>query len=310
MADEQANLMIARRLMVMSGQLSIVRNGKKFQPKSLKEAMEEEDQALISGEAQSVAARKSSPPQDNVNIKLSDLIRRMDDLKKNPSQGGDAAARETTTVAFERSETEINIKLQVYQPVEGLVVRNKQLAETDRYAFEFQDGGTFKITDKWSGKSTTIWGDPHVDTSDEEGSNNGDFKDLTGSDSHTTLMLEDGTRLTFTAKDAGIIEEVDIFKGSQHLNGIGAGSNKYGGVNSLFDKEVKSDANSVASSVPLGDVVYAGGDGNDWFDSIGRLVWGKTTGPKPTARPYATLEVSIRQTQESGVFTSTVDRQA
>ena len=150
--------------------------------------------------------------------------------------------------------------------MDGLVVRSKNLAETNTYAFEFIDGVTFKITDKATGKSTTIWGDPHVDTSDEEGASNGEFSDLKTSDKFTTFQLRDGTRLTFTAKDNGIIEAVDIYKENQHVQGTGAASASFGPKTGLFDSTVKTT--SVSDSRPaLGDVVYAGGDGNDWFDA-------------------------------------------
>lgn len=107
------------------------------------------------------------------------------------------------------------------------MVHDQNYAKSNSYLFKFTDGSTFTILDKWSNKSTTIWGDPHVDVSDVEGASDGDFKDLKTSDEFTTFMLGDGTRVTFKAKDAGIIERVDIFqrvrimsKGSDRLRRI------------------------------------------------------------------------------------------
>lgn len=108
-------------------------------------------------------------------------------------------------------------------------------------------------------------------------------------------MLSDNTRITFTARDSGIIEQVDIFKGSQHLTGIGSGSNNWDEAGGLFARSVNNDGFSALSSVPMGDTVYAGGDGNDWYDAAKNLVWGKTTGPIVTNRPSSYIEFTYNQ---------------
>ncbi len=231
---------------------------------------------------------------DNINIRISDLIKKLQALRE--SSGGQGSAQAVEVTFQQEVRTEVSMSLEVYEHVDGLVVRNKNLAETDLYKFEFIDGSTFKITDKSTGKSTTIWGDPHIDTSDQEGSNDGDFKDLTASNTHTTFMLRDNTRLTFTARDEGIIQKVDIFKGDQHLSGIGAESKEFNEVTGLFADEVDNHARTYISSVPVGDVVYAGGDGNDWYDSGRQLVWGATTGPLAGDRPDALFQYSFQQT--------------
>ena len=107
------------------------------------------------------------------------------------------------------------------------------------------------------------------------------------------MMLQDGTRVTFTARDNGIIEKVDIFKGQQHLGGTGAGLKDFNAETGMFAKTVDSATSS--SSVAMGDTVYAGGDGADWYDASGKLVWGKTTGPGATTRPDAILQMSYRR---------------
>lgn len=191
-------------------------------------------------------------------------------------------------------EQEAVLRYAVLEKIEGLIRRSNTVAETDRYRFDFMDGTTFKITDKWTTRSTTIWGDPHVDLDDVEGNMDGDFLDLKGSDSHTTLMLQDGTRLTFTARDDGLIEAVDIFKGNQHISGIGQGSLQWNEKDGLFDSQVDNSGN-LFSWLPKGDIVFAGGDGNDWFTSEGKLLWGKTTGLMVSARPYAVLQWQYRE---------------
>jgi hypothetical protein len=287
-ADSIASLITARRIMLRSEQLSARQKDPKARVQSAKEAMEE-DQALLSGEALSAAKADA-----NVRIGLTDLQRELHNLSAQP------ARRETLVI--ERQVREVEVSLKPLPQVDGLVVRSKRLAETDRYEFEFSDGHTFKITDKWSGKSTTIWGDPHVDTSDQEGDYNGDFSDLTGSETHTTLALQDGTRVTFTAHDQGVIERVDIFHSGQHLSGVGAASASWSDENGLFAAAVDHDAASLALSTPRGDLLRAGGDGNDWFDAQGKMIWGQTTSAPVTSRPYASMEVLVRQRVEQLVY--------
>jgi len=49
------------------------------------------------------------------------------------------------------------------------------------------------------------------------------------------------------------------------------------------------------SLVPVGDTVYAGGDGNDWFDAAKNLIWGQTSGHVVTSRPSSTIEYTYGQ---------------
>ncbi len=295
------DLIAVRRLLLHASELEARKKDPHAKIKSLKDAYEE-DQVTLSGESHNIDAPKTSPGKvENENILLKDLIQQLgliqNSQKDTGGQGTQVTIREKVSIV---EELEINYDPLI--PVDGLVVRNSQLAETDRYRFEFSDGTTLKIVDKWSGKSTTIWGDPHIDSSDIEGNNDGDFKDLTSSDSHTTFMLQDGTRLTITARDAGIIEAVDIFKGSQHVTGTGAGSKSWSEKNALFNLVVGTSSGT--SSLAVGDVVYAGGDGNDWFDASHNLVWGKTTGPVITSRPAARLQVNYKYSETREIAVS------
>ena len=212
-------------------------------------------------------------------------------------------------VSFKQTvESSTSLSYTALAKVDGLVRRSQTLAETDRYSFDFTDGTNFKITDKWSSRSTTIWGDPHVDVDDGDGAYDGDFKDLKGSNSQTTLMLQDSTRVTFNAADDGLIASVDIFKGSQHLQGIGQASAQWETGDRLFAPKVNSGG-ATSSSLAMGDVVYAGGDGNDWFTAGGQLLWGKTTGPIVTTRPGAVIQFNYQQ-KISQQITIQVDKQA
>jgi hypothetical protein len=285
-SDSLQSLILARRLLLLTRQMEQRRLNPHLETKSVKEIFDE-DEILLSGgqNVEPVQTKQTGTPAvaDNLDIKLSDMARRLTELKNQ------STTTETVTVTQSYSSS-LSIELKVYEPVEGLVVRNQHLAETNTYAFEFIDGTTFKITDKATGKSTTIWGDPHVDTSDQEGTNNGDFSDLKASDTYTTFQLRDGTRLTFTAKDSGIIEAVDIFKDNQAIHGTGAASASFSPETGLFDTNSKTTSSS-AVKPPMGDVVYAGGDGNDWFDAAHRMLWGKTTGPLAGIIPTAVLQV-------------------
>ena len=222
-----------------------------------------------------------------------------------PQTGG------TATVSEEQSiQIEFELRYRSNTPLDGLLIHDRNYAESDRYLFKFADGATFTILDKWTSKSTTVWGDPHVDVDDVQGNSNGDFKDLKASDEFTTFMLSDGTRVTFKARDAGIIEQVDIFKGSQHVRGIGQAAEGYSPESGLFLQTVLQDGKTAAISTPSGDTVLSGGDGNDWYDSRGNLVWGKTTGPVVTQRPNATLEFMYRQTVSQSVSVKTISKDA
>jgi hypothetical protein len=295
------DLIAVRRLLLHASELEAHKKNPRTKVKSLKEAYEE-DQVALSGETAAVDSPKNKPAKvENENVSLKDLIQQLSLAQNNqPDQKVQAAQltiQDKTTIT-----EELEINYDTLTPVDGLVVRNKNLAETDRYRFEFSDGTTLKIVDKWAGKSTTIWGDPHVDVSDIEGSMDGDFKDLKSSDTQTTFMLKDGTRLTITARDSSIIEAVDIFKGDQHVSGIGAGSKFWSEQNALFNPKVGSSA--AASSLSMGDTVYAGGDGNDWFDASHNLIWGRTTGPEINTRPAAILQVNYRYSEQREIAVS------
>jgi len=124
-----------------------------------------------------------------------------------------------------------------------------------------------------------------------EGNWDGDFKDLAGSATHTTFMLLDGTRLTITALDTGIIEAVDIYKDSERIRGYGGASSHFQARQQYFQE----DPADLPASIPYGDVVKAGGDGNDWFTPDGSLLWGQTTGPAVHTRPSSVLQMTLRR---------------
>lgn len=298
--NDISSLIVARRLMLSAQRTADERAGKKVKPLNAKEAMEE-DEVLLSGKTPETEktgekhAASEAPTGIDINLSSLSATFRAVQAQPAPSQAAqDIAAQKAALEARYQEEISIKIKYTQLATVDGLVVRSPNLAETDRYAFEFENAYSLKIVDKWSGKYTRIWGDPHVDTSDQDGEYNGEFSDLKGSNLYTTMMLQDRTRITFTALDNGVIEKVDIYKGDQHLSGIGAAAKNFKPETALFASTVGSS--SVASSVPMGDTVYAGGDGNDWYDQAGRLIWGQTTSAPVLARPSHILEMSYRRT--------------
>lgn len=303
-----SDIRMAYRLMLHSRITEARLNGDKAAEQAATSELKKDDVQISdagkSAQSSNVVAAGISA-DTNVDISLVDLYRKIYGPKEQPQQSAQAQVIEF----FQKVETEASLTYYELESVDGLVVRNQYLAETDRYRFEFSSGSTLKITDKWSNRSTTIWGDPHVDTSDQSGENNGDFKDLTGSDRYTTFMLADNTRLTFTARDNGIIEEVDIFKGNQHLTGIGAGSKSWTEKTGLFANSVVEDSYTAMSSVPVGDVVYSGGDGNDWYDASQNLIWGKTTGPIVTSRPSSYIEFEYNQRITQQISIVQIDQQ-
>lgn len=300
------DLLTARRLILRAETLEKSRNGKIVKEKTAKDAMEE-DQALLSGmtpgdEVQQKAAQPVVPAEESIN--LGDLIHKLKELRQNTAP--ELRAAEVNVQVQESVEVSFTVSAYTLEPVEGLVLRNSSLAETDRYRFEFTSTDALAIVDKYTNRSTRIWGDPHVDTNDQEGAANGEFSDLKGSDQYTTFMLLDGTRLTFTARDSGLIEAVDIFKGDQHLHGKASGDASWDRSTGHFDPQV--DQMASAYCVPAGDVVYAGGDGNDWFDAARRLVWGQTTGPAVMVRPSAVVSMEYAYRYQRSVNAQVVNR--
>lgn len=307
-----SNLMTARRLLEIEKNKEARRNGKDVKEKSALDYMKE-DQALISGSAMNAQKQEagSLPQIENININLSDLrggVKGSGNISKQESSPVQENETEGGFIVEANQSIEIKLELRYRSnaPLEGLVVHDQNYAESDRYLYKFADGVTFTILDKWTNKSTTVWGDPHVDVSDVAGNSNGEFSDLKSNDDTTTFMLGDGTRVTFKAKDTGVIEQVDIFKGSQHIKGTGQAAKDFSPESGLFSSKVLGDGLSAANATPTGDVVRAGGDGNDWFDTNNKLIWGKTTGPVVTNRPSASLEFYYKQTISRSISIQTI----
>jgi hypothetical protein len=182
------------------------------------------------------------------------------------------------------------------QRVNGFIVHNKCQSESDRYIFMFNINGTdFTIVDKWTKRGTRIWGDPHIDLDGVDKDRNGEFSDRKASNSNTTFMIMDGTRVTVKAKDNAMIEEVDLIKDNQHIHATGQASENWTSSGS-FDTQVRSDGILSDTLISRGNTIFAGGDGSEWFNASGHLVWGRATSSIVTAAPSHKLDFLMNQT--------------
>ncbi len=180
---------------------------------------------------------------------------------------------------------------------QGLIKLDDKNIDTGRYLISMESASSVKIFDKFTKLSTTIWGDPHVNLSDKEGNLNGEFSDLKKSTILTSLKLLDKTTVVIKAPDTGQIEEVDVFKGNSHVKAVGIG--KFFKKLASFEKmlgedqwrqrlpelkrlmepiglfgEIDNRVDGLKGLLAKSDVVKAGGDGNDWYDENGKLIWG------------------------------------
>ena len=205
-------------------------------------------------------------------------------------------------------QTELHLELHIEQMEaafhtedvsSGLTLLNPQTVDTGSYFISFLNSSTLEILHKSTGLATRIWGDPHVDLSDEPGRVNGEFSDLKGSSILTTFKLLDDTMVVIKAPDDGLIQEVDIFKGHERIRGRGAGARempdgpKHKGRGPTMSQKEKAEERPVCSGyfyrteyeamelsmyLAESDMVEAGGDGNDWFSPDGDLIWGGSPG--------------------------------
>ena len=325
-SDSIQDLVSAQRVMSIMQELDKKRKNPNAQTKNLKQIKEEQDQLILSGKAP-VNGKNGQTSVENFNISLKQIKINLEALQPKAGENSNQAPVQAETrlkgqgLLEVPEETQpqtqglmqVQAEVQVEQKTEmrytitanasstaaTLTLVDKKQAETERYTFDFLSPDSFRITDKETMKSTTIWGDPHVDTNDQEGNFNGEFSDLTASSTYTTFLLLDGTRITFTAKDTSVIEKVDIIVGQQHLTGAGAAAKDFSEETGFFASKINQDGNLQTSLFPIGDLVLAGGDGNDWFDYRGRLLWGATSGPLASnSVGYQGVSVQVNYTQK------------
>ncbi|HVF56632.1 MAG TPA: DUF1521 domain-containing protein [Pyrinomonadaceae bacterium] len=136
------------------------------------------------------------------------------------------------------------------------------------YRIEMVGQYEWKITGP-DGKSTRVWGDPHVDEGDREGGNDWDFK------RNSTFVLGDGTRVNVRTVPGGaegmtVTGSLEIISGNDRVvvTGIDAGKGQIGPVTQDGFEHVNSFQ---------GDVFVMGGEADDWSYQ-GREITGSEKG--------------------------------
>jgi hypothetical protein len=123
------------------------------------------------------------------------------------------------------------------------------------YTVEAEKGSNaWKITTP-EGKTSRIWGDPHVNESD---GGKWDFK------KGMSFVLPDGTKITAKtteprANGYTVTQSIDIMNGNERATISGIDKNQ------PQSEGVKADRWATDARVPDGDYAVMGGDGDDWF---------------------------------------------
>ncbi|MHB8089768.1 MAG: hypothetical protein ACYDH2_16120, partial [Anaerolineaceae bacterium] len=135
------DIRMAYRLMLHSKISEARQKGDKTAEKAASSDLEKDD-VLISEAAKSAQSGNVSAPGSvgdlNINIRLADLYKKIYGPKEQPQQTPQALVIEF----FQQIETEASLTYANLEYVDGLVVKNANLAETDRYRFDFSDGST------------------------------------------------------------------------------------------------------------------------------------------------------------------------
>jgi hypothetical protein len=251
----------------------------------------------LDGEDLLIALTQKIPlEQESLHLKeLIDRLQKFDLEIQNP----------TTFLMIE--PVEIEMTFSSAQRVDGLLVHNNNQAESDRYLFNFTNGTEFIIIDKWTKCATRIWGDPFINLDDIEGDQNDKFSEEKINISHNTFMLMDGTHVTFIARDNGIIQTIEIVSGSHHIHGSGQAAENWS-TSPMFNTNVLSDGITSEIDIPLGDTVFAGGNGNDWYSASGKLLWSCTTSPFINKPPSPKLELMMKQVMTESLPTHRVEK--
>ena len=123
------------------------------------------------------------------------------------------------------------------------------------YQIEMVGQYEWKITGP-DGKSTRIWGDPHVDEGDRDGANDWEFK------RNSTFVLGDGTRINVTTTPGGaagatVTSQLEVISGNDRVvaSGIDKGKGEIGTVTQDGYQHVNGFQ---------GDVFVMGQEADDW----------------------------------------------
>ena len=192
-------------------------------------------------------------------------------LLQNPNQPFDFFAPSNREVV----ETELTIVPNL-NPDE-LFYLDPNLIESDRYFFFLDFGGSnFTILDKWTTHSTQIlikplddeFSAPFIDAMNT-------VKDIKSLENIVTFMLMDGTRITIQSKKGDYFRCIDVLKNNFRCHANGSTSEDNVQHSAFFEPAIFEDGYISEATIPRGKTVFAGGKGNDWYDSSGLLIWGK-----------------------------------
>jgi hypothetical protein len=136
------------------------------------------------------------------------------------------------------------------EPHGRLRVEGNTIYTPGGYKVEFLGNTTWKITSP-DGKSTKIWGDPHVHETD---GGRWDWDDKT-----MTFTLPDGTKITANATGKlGVTTDVHVYYGNQRISVNGVDGKPQIG-------QLHYDGYAHDVQMRDGSRVFLGGDGDDWF---------------------------------------------
>lgn len=141
------------------------------------------------------------------------------------------------------------------EPHGRLQVDGNKIHTPGGYTVENLGNTNWKITSP-NGKSTLIWGDPHVSESDG-GRWDWDAKTM-------TFSLPDGTKITANATGPlGVTTDFHVYYGNQRVSATGVNTGNPQVSN------VRYDAYRHDARMDDGSRVFLGGDGDDWFKESG-----------------------------------------
>ncbi|MBI9042857.1 MAG: hypothetical protein JEZ06_00135 [Anaerolineaceae bacterium] len=196
---------------------------------------------------------------DQTDIRLSDLLFKLNNGNIKSKISTDQISSEANNGELQTQQITVNSAN--WSDLPGLTIQSDNLVETIRYRIILNNPSELIILDKWAKHSTRIWGDNKASTK-----YNPEAEIL-------TFMLQDYTQISIHTHDAIIMAEIDILNGKQHILGHVINRRNQLKYKLRFKTILPFRSETEPSVKP--HVVFVGGKGNDWFNNLGDLVWGK-----------------------------------
>lgn len=162
----------------------------------------------------------------------------------------------------------------IRQPT-GTPDAGKKLLETDRYTFTLSKGELL-ATDKTTGKTVRVWGDPHIQT--------GDGDRLQFQSGNVTIELDDGTKVTMkpTAKNASgvaLLDSVAIINGKYGVEVTGVSSENGPSVGKIdksgYALDRSYDDGTVLTTGDELDDLFSASTGKEFVGGDANGLWGE-----------------------------------